>query len=270
MRIALKVAYIGTDYHGFHIQKNAYTVENELFKVLEELNIIKDPKSARYIASGRTDTGVHALGQVIAFDTDNPKLAIPRVINNSFPPSLWIWSRAEVADDFNPRRYALSREYRYIMCGCINIPLIRKASRFLKGTHDFSNFATSDGDKSTIRTVKRIDIRLDDDFVTLDIEANSFLWHMVRKIVTAIQMIGDEVRNMEWLEKMLQPEEFKEGLEPAPAFGLLLKNVNYGFDIPWEDDAYSKMIFAKRLQENYIWYGVNAKIFDELKKNMLP
>lgn len=268
MRIAFKIAYIGTDYHGFQIQKNASTIEQELFSVLKELNLIKNPKSARYSGSGRTDAGVHALGQVVAYDTDNPKLSIPRVINSLLPPSIWVWSRAEVPDDFSPRRHAVSREYRYIMCGCANIPLIRKASRLLIGTHDFSNFGAKNNDQYTVRTVKRIDIRLDGDFVTLDIEADSFLWHMVRNIVTALQMIGNEGRDIEWLENMLQPEEFKEGLEPAPAYGLLLKKVNYNIDIPWEDDAYSKKISAKRLHEKFIWHGVNAEIFNELKKSM--
>lgn len=266
----MKIAYIGTDYQGFQIQPNVPTIERELFWALEELNIIKDSKSARYIGSGRTDTGVHALGQVVAFDTDNPKLAIPRVINNLLPPSVWVWSRAEVPDDFSPRRHAVSREYRYIMCGCTNIPLIRKASRVLQGTHDFSNFAKLDDEKSTIRTLERIDVRLEGKFVTLDIKANSFLWHMVRKIVSALMMIGNEMRDMEWLEKMLHPEEFQEGLETAPAYGLLLKKVNYALDIPWEDDAYSKNVSAKRLHESFMYHGAVAEILSELEENMQP
>jgi len=70
MRIALKIAYIGTEYHGYQIQPNVPTIEKELFGTLEELKIITDPKSARYTGSGRTDAGVHALEQVIAFDTN--------------------------------------------------------------------------------------------------------------------------------------------------------------------------------------------------------
>lgn len=271
MRIALKIAYIGTEYHGFQIQSDVITIEKELFRTLEELGIIKDPKSARYIGSGRTDTGVHALGQVIAFNTDKPKLAIPRVINSKLPPSIWVWSRFEVPDDFDPRRHVVSREYRYFMCGeCFNIPLMRNASRLLKGTHDFSNFAAKDGDKSTVRTVERIDVRLDGRFVTLDIRANSFLWHMVRKIVTALRMVGDETRDVQWLEDMLNPQEFEEGLEPAPAYGLLLKNVYYDPDIQWDDDAYAKRVADERLHEQFMWHGVMAEIFKELKENMQP
>jgi tRNA pseudouridine38-40 synthase len=271
MRIALKVAYIGTEFHGYQMQSHVPTIEGELFSALKELNIIKDPKSACYISSGRTDSGVHALEQVIAFDTDNQTLAIPRVINSVLPPSIWTWSRAEVSDDFDPRRQAVSREYRYFMCGeCFNIPLLRKATRVLKGTHNFSNFASTEGDKNPVRTIELIDIRLDGRFIALDIKADSFLWHMVRKIVTALRMVGNEARDVEWLERMVHPEEFEEGLEPAPAYGLFLKRVGYDIDINWVDDAYSKRIPAERLFEQFMWHGVMAEVFKTLKDNMQP
>ena len=271
MRIALKIAYIGTEYHGYQIQPDVPTIEKELFRTLEELKIITDPKSARYTGSGRTDAGVHALGQVIAFNTDNPKLAIPRVINSKLPPSIWVWSRAEVPDDFDPRRHAVSREYKYFICGeCLNISLLRKASKLLRGTHDFANFATPDMDKSTVRTVERIDIRVEGRLINLDIKADSFVWHMVRKIVTALRMVGDQTREVEWLKRMLHPDEFEEGLEPAPACGLLLKNVNYDLDIPWEDDSYAKKGSAERLHEQFMHYGAMAEVFKELKDNMQP
>ncbi len=267
----MKVAYIGTEFHGYQIQSNVPTIEGELFRALEELNIIKGPKSARYIGSGRTDTGVHALEQVIAFDTNNPKLAIPRAINSVLPPSIWTWSRAEVPDNFDPRRQAVNREYRYFMCGeCFNIPLLRKSTRVLKGTHNFSNFTSIDGDKNTVRTIESIDIRLDGRFIALDIKADSFLWHMVRKIVTALRMVGNEARDVEWLERMVHPEEFEEGLEPAQAYGLFLKKVGYDIDINWVDDAYSKRIPADRLFEQFMWHGVMAEVFKVLKDNMQP
>jgi tRNA pseudouridine38-40 synthase len=271
MRVALKIAYIGTDYHGFQTQPGVPTIETELFRALNELNIIKDPKSARYIASGRTDTGVHALEQVVAFNTDNPQLAIPRVINSILPPSIWVWSRSEVPDDFDPRRDATSREYRYFICDeHFNIPLMRNASKLLKGTHNFSNFTSLDDDKSTIRTVERVDIRLAGRFITLDIKANSFLWHMVRKIVTALRMIGDVRRDIGWLQRMLLPEEFEEGLEPAPGYGLFLKKIEYDIDLPWEEDAYSKRIAAERMFDKFMRYGVMAEVFREFKENMQP
>lgn len=95
MRVALKLAYIGTEFHGSQIQPNVETVEGELFKALRT-SIIESPKSANYTCAGRTDAGVHALEQVVSFDTDKLNLAIPRVINSELPSGIWVWAHAEV------------------------------------------------------------------------------------------------------------------------------------------------------------------------------
>ena len=114
MRTALKVAYIGTDFHGFQVQPDVKTIEGELLRALSELNIIDNRHSANYIAAGRTDKGVHAIGQVIAFDTDNPDMVMPRAINSRLPGTIWTWAWSEVVPPgFDPRRDTLSREYRY-------------------------------------------------------------------------------------------------------------------------------------------------------------
>ncbi len=239
MRIALKVAYIGTDYHGFQVQPDVKTIEGKLLRALSELSIINNRHEANYIAAGRTDKGVHALGQVIAFDTDNPEVAHPRAINSRLPPTIWTWARAKVPDDFDPRRDALSREYRYIMCGKYNVSSLRSASKLLKGTHDFSNFATPDKERTNTCKIEKIKIRVERDFIIMDIKANYFLWHMVRKIATAMKMVGCGARDISWLEQMHTPSEFTEGLEPAPAYGLILKNVEYE-NVEWTEDTYTK------------------------------
>ncbi len=267
MRIALKVGYIGTDYHGFQVQPDVRTVEGELFRVLEELKIISAPHAANYIAAGRTDKGVHALGQVIAFDTDNPDVAIPRVINSNLPHTIWTWARAEVHRAFDPRRDALSREYRYIMCGKYKIPLLRTASRLLKGAHDFSNFATFEKERTSVCRVEKIKMRVEGEFTIMDIRADRFLWHMVRKIATAMKMVGHGARDVPWLEQMLNPDEFTEGLKPAPAYGLVLKNVEYR-DITWNEDAYAKKVILENLEEQFLWHGVMAEMLKELKESM--
>ncbi|AKB17005.1 tRNA pseudouridine synthase A [Methanosarcina sp. WWM596] len=229
MRVALKLAYIGTEFHGSQIQPNVETVEKELFKALRNLRIIESPKSANYNCAGRTDAGVHALGQVVAFDTDKPNLAIPRVINSELPPSIWAWAHSEVPFDFDARRSAVSRHYRYVMSGGdYDISKMREASKLLLGTHDFENFSRSNGEKSTVRTLERINVRVDGEITKIDVVGNSFLWNMVRKIVTALSMIGKGVRDNDWLLQMLNPEIYEEGIEPAPPYGLTLMGVNYG------------------------------------------
>ncbi len=267
MRIALKVAYTGTDYHGFQVQPDVRTIEGELFRAFRELNIFSNPHEANYTAAGRTDKGVHALGQVIAFDTDNSDAARPRAINSRLPGTIWTWARAYVPSEFDPRRNALSREYRYIMYGNYNISLLQDASRLLKGTHDFTNFATPDKDRTSICRIEEVEIHMEKEFTIIDIRANFFLWHMVRKIATAMKMIGCRARDLAWLGQMLNPSEFKEGLMPAPACGLILKDVEYR-NITWEEDAYAKRTTGEKLDEQFQWHGVMAEMLRELKESM--
>ncbi len=266
MRIALKVAYIGTDYHGSQVQPDVKTIEGEIFRALHELNIIKNPHEANYIAAGRTDKGVHALGQVIAFDTDNPDVAIPRAINSRLR-NIWTWARAEVHSGFDPRRDARYREYRYILYGKYNSASLRKASRLLKGIHNFSNFATPDKERTCVCMIEKIELHAKREFTVLDIRADRFLWHMVRKIATALKMVGCGARDISWLEQMLDPAQFTEGLEPAPAYGLILKNVEYE-NITWNEDTYAMKVMSDNLEEQFLRHGVMAEMLKELKESM--
>lgn len=265
MRVALKLAYIGTNYHGSQIQPNVNTIEGKMFEALEELGIIDDPKQANFKCAGRTDAGVHALGQVVAFNTDKPELAIPRVINSKLPNSIWAWAHAHVPDDFNPRYNAVSRSYRYIMSGELyDISKIRSASKLLIGTHDFANFCTNDGDKGTVRNVERIDVRVSGALTKIDVQANSFLWNMVRKVVTALMMVGSDVRDIEWLEQMLDPESYEEGIEPALAYGLILTKVDYPHPIEWIEDGYTIRRAHEHIHEHLIRHRVMAEVLENL------
>ena len=268
MRIALKFAYLGTDYYGYQIQPGVPTIEGKLLKALKDCGAMKNPSKARYSVAGRTDRGVHALGQVIAFDTNNPDAAIPRAINTRLPPTIWVWARAHVPSDFDPHSNALSREYRYIMCGKYSISLLRSASRLLKGVHDFANFATLEKEKSSICRIEKIEMRVEREFTIMDIQADHFVWHMVRKIATAMKMTGCGTRDLSWLEQMLNPAEFTEGLEPAPAYGLIFKNIEYE-NIIWDEDAYAKKAVRQSLEEQFRWHGVMAEMLRELKESMI-
>lgn len=264
MRIALKLAYLGNNYHGFQVQPGIRTIEGELFRALRELNIINNPHEANYIAAGRTDKGVHALGQVVAFDTDAPDVAIPRAINSRLT-NIWAWARAEVASGFDPRRGAKHREYRYIMHGSYDLSLLQEAACLFNGIHDFSNFATPEKGRATTCNIEKIDIRAGKDFTLIDIRANYFLWHMVRKIATALKMVGSGVREVSWIEKMLNPSRFAEGLEPAPAYGLVLRNVEYG-NIAWKEDAYARKTMSASLEEQFLMHFVTAEVMKEFRE----
>lgn len=267
-RVALKLAYIGTDFEGFQIQPGKRTIELEIFKALKDLNIIQDPRSARYQSAGRTDKGVHALNQVIAFNTSNLELAQPRVINSKLPDSIWAWARAIVPEDFNPRRHAIKREYRYILYDeGFALEKMKSAAKLFIGEHDFANFSTREGGKSTVRTVYKFKLKKLGDFIVIDIEANSFTWNMVRKIAAALKMIGRGDMEEEWIELMLAPWKHREGLQSAPAFGTILKNVRYR-NIKFEMDAYAKRKASEKLRKYFLRYYTTAKVLEELTSAM--
>lgn len=267
MRIALKIAYLGTDHHGFQVQSNAKTIEGDLFRGFKELNIFSDPHEAKYIASGRTDTGVHALSQVVAFNTEKPNIAVPSAINSRLDGNIWAWARAEVTPGFDPRRFARSREYRYIMFGRYDLSIMKEASQKLIGKHDFFNFSRNDNERITVSTIKKIDVHEVGEFTVIDITADYFFWHMVRKIATALKMVGKGERDVSWFEKMLHPSLFSEGLQPAPAYGLIFKNVEYE-KITWKEDAYAKRHILKTLDEMFLNHAIMAQLLREFKNGI--
>lgn len=267
MRIALKIAYIGTDYNGFQVQPDVKTIEGELFRALRELDVIDNPHSANYIAAGRTDSGVHALSQVIAFDTDSPHIAVPRAINSRLHGAIWSWAGAKVQNDFDPRRFAKYREYKYIISGKYNIPHLLDACDILMGKHDFHNFVTPEKNRSNICKIEKLMIRKAGEYTIIEIRSDHFLWHMVRKIATAMKMVGTGERDLNWLRKMMEPAEFKEGLKPAPAYGLILNNVEYD-NMTWIEDKYAKKMMVKKLDEHFLRHSIMSQMFTELKEGL--
>jgi tRNA pseudouridine38-40 synthase len=266
-KIALKLAYIGTNYSGFQTQPGRLTIEGTLIQALKKVGIIKDQQSARFSASGRTDKGVHALGAVIAFETDTPMLAIARNINSELPSDIWTWGRAHVPSSFDARRAAVGRSYRYILNDSgYDIHTMRDASELLQGIHDFKNF-TLEKNGSTIREVKSIAVRVLGSFVIIDVTADSFLWNMVRRIVTGLMLVGSGKRDVAWVEKMLNPDQHEEGLMAAPPHGLILTQVDYN-DVNFVEDEYAKKRAMKMLQKETLYHGVMTEMLKMLDEKM--
>jgi len=273
-RIALKIGYLGTQYHGFQIQPQSVgpTIEGELFKALKNLDIIEDRASSNYSAAGRTDKGVHALSQVVSFDTANPNVT-PRMINSLLPEDIWAVAIAKPPSGFNARRDAITREYRYFLwvqpdVG-MDITCMREASELLIGIHDFSNFAQPDnheeyeaGSYSRITEIKRVSMEKRNSFIIIDIEARSFLRKMVRKIVSALKMVGSGTKDKRWVEDLLELR-ITEQIEPAPAFGLVLKNVSYQ-GITFVEDEYAKRRIAARIKEDLIFHAAMAEVLEDM------
>ncbi|HEY3272838.1 MAG TPA: tRNA pseudouridine(38-40) synthase TruA [Methanocella sp.] len=267
MKVALKIAYIGTDFYGSQTQPGLRTVEGELRRCLEDIGVIK-PKTKVALA-GRTDAGVHALEQVVAFEAADPRLSAPRIVNSKLPVDLWAYARAEVPDDFDPRRHATSREYRYLLYapGIIERRMTEFTPQFL-GTHDFSNFSSVEPGKYPVRTIKKLEITKTGDIYLIDVEADSFLWNMVRKIVTALRLVGENKRPNDWIGRMFDPAH-PEGIPPAPAAGLYLKKVNYE-GIAWEADEYARQRSYQRMLHSFEWQHTMAEVYREIGDAMKP
>ena len=236
MKIALKIAYLGESYHGFQCQPDQVTVELVIRRALQNLEL--SPGGFSY--AGRTDRGVSALGQVVAFEIDSEKrkMAAPRVINTRLPGDVWAWASAVVPDHFSARRSALWRRYRYFLYSVgLDLDSIQEAASALIGTHDFKNFS-KEKRMSTRREVMSLALEERAGFVIVDIKADSFLWEMVRRIAGALAMIGSGEKDAGWIYDLLDPER-NIGVAPAPPDGLILMEVGYP-EIVWDSDSYAK------------------------------
>jgi tRNA pseudouridine38-40 synthase len=248
-RIALIVEYDGTNYFGSQLQANQPTIQSEMEKALKGLT----GEEIRIALASRTDTGVHARGQVVSFRTASglPLEAFIHGLNHFLPDDIAVKSAHRTALSFDPRRQAVSREYTYAISnsatrspmtnrfahrvvGKIDVVAMNNACRYLIGTHDFASFASDISEephKSTVRNVKHAFILNNGELLLFNFEANAFVRHQVRNTAGALVQVG--------LGKMSEAE-FSHLLElktpglagPAlPACGLCLEGVNYPLKI---------------------------------------
>ncbi len=250
-RIALGVEYDGSTFQGWQLQKHS---DNTVQFALEQALARVADHPLRVVCAGRTDTGVHAMEQVVHFDT--PAQRTPRQwvfgTNANLPKSVCVLWAKQVPDDFHARFCAIRRRYRYVI---INRPVrptfhagrttwqfrplevesMRRAARYLIGTHDFTSYrAQACQAKSPVRTVTRLDVQRHGDFVVIDIEANAFLHHMVRNIAGVLMEIGCGKRPPQWAREVLEHRDRRLGGVTAPPHGLYLAGVDYPvhFDLP--------------------------------------
>jgi tRNA pseudouridine38-40 synthase len=243
MRVALGVEYDGSRFCGWQTQPQGCGVQDALERALAE--VAGEPVST--ICAGRTDAGVHALGQVVHFDTiaDRPEAAWVRGVNALLPAACAInWSR-RVAQDFHARYSAISRCYRYLLLnhpvrpavdetrtGWFHLPLdvesMQRAARLLIGEHDFSALRSSECQaRSPVRTITRLDVTRRGDHVVFDLCANAFLHHMVRNIVGCLVYVGKGKYPPEWLGDVLAGRDRARAAPTIEAAGLYLSRVVY-------------------------------------------
>ena len=243
-KLRLVLEYQGTNYQGFQLQKRAPTIQGELEKALYKLT----QEKIRVTAASRTDSGVHARGQVVTFGTKSELGADTFIngLNYYLPADIAVREARWVSEDFNPRRDARSREYQYsilnratrspmvkdysyLVRGDLDTGAMNEAGAKLIGEHDFASFASQLGAqiKSTVRTVHRAEIVREGDMVIFHMTAGSFLPHQVRNTVGTLIRVGQGKMTLEEFCSIMGLA--KPGLAgpTVPASGLCLVRVNY-------------------------------------------
>jgi tRNA pseudouridine38-40 synthase len=230
MRLAFRLSYLGDGFFGSQVQADRRTVEGEVAAACRRLALFDDWREAGLAFGGRTDRGVHARGQVFAFDTPEPDRA-RSALNVQLPRDCWCTGVAEVPADFHPRYDARSRTYRYFFPRTpLNRGAMAVAAGLFTGRHDFSRFARVEG-KDPVRHV--LSARLFDDgppdagFACLEVTAESFLWQMVRGMAGALLAVGQGRLTREGLRELLDNPP-GDRLPPAPSSGLVLWEVDCG------------------------------------------
>ncbi|MGM9929715.1 MAG: tRNA pseudouridine(38-40) synthase TruA [Bacillus sp. (in: firmicutes)] len=242
-RIKCIISYDGTLFSGYQVQVNARTVQGELERVLATMH----KRVVKVTASGRTDAGVHALGQVIHFDTtlNIPASKWVQALNAMLPADIAILHAEYVPDSFHARYEAKGKQYRYVIdLGKVRNPLkrnytyhypyavdidrIRAACQYAVGTHDFSSFCaanTSVVDK--VRTIHSITCEQQGNELVLTYTGNGFLYNMVRILTGTLIEIGNGARKPEEMQAIIASCNRSDAGKTAPAQGLYLQEVYY-------------------------------------------
>ena len=243
MRIALGIEYDGRRYAGWQVQPHGNTVQNQLVTALSKIAGV--PLSV--IAAGRTDAGVHALGQVVHFDCSvaRPDRAWVRGVNAHLPADIAVRWMQRVDDDFHARFSALSRSYRYLLLnrpvrpalvsgrmGWFHPPLdvaaMREAAQYLVGRHDFSSFRAAECQaKSPIKTLQQLEISTRGELIQFSLRADAFLHHMVRNLVGALLYVGKHAYAPQQMACLVDARDRRTAPPTFMPDGLYLSQVEY-------------------------------------------
>lgn len=266
---AYRVAYDGTDYHGFQRQPDVVTVEGTILTGLVELDLIDEAMSPPdgYAAAGRTDAGVSALAQTIAFRA--PEWVTPTVLNGVLPEDIRVWSAANAPAEFHATHDAESRTYEYhLPLDGVDIDLetLRWGIDRLAGVHDFHNLTPDEtGTERSLETA----LRLEGTFAILTFTADGFPRQFVRRGVSLVKEVATDERSQSDLEAVLDgpPVDGPEGVAPASAHPLLLASVTYptlSFEADEQAVDAARMVFSRHRNRLETRARIADRIVDEL------
>lgn len=243
----LTVAYDGTNYHGWQFQPGVKTIEGELNYHLSDLC----KSEITVIGASRTDTGVHALGNIAVFDIDTSLVKIPPqkfayALNQKLPEDIKIRNSRVVSDDFHPRKVPTVKTYRYQIINeefpnpmerfynhytyvPLNPDLMKKAAIYFIGEHDFASFcAAGSTAETTVRRILDISVRKEENKIIIEVKGNGFLYNMVRIIAGTLIEVGKGKINPEAVKEIIEAKDRRKAGPTAPARGLTLVEYDFG------------------------------------------
>ncbi len=247
-KLKCTVSYDGTNFSGSQLQPNKRTIQFEIEKAIKKIH---KGKQIRIYASGRTDTGVHAVGQVFHFETD---LVIPRnnwkkALNAILPDDIYVKKVENVSRNFHAQFDAIEKEYRYFVLNnkeadvfkrnysyyypfAIDMDKINQACKLFEGTHDFTSFcsARSTVKGTKVRTLYEVSCERQADEIVFILRGNGFLYNMVRIIVGVLLDVGSGKLSMNEIEEMFRKKDRSAAGKTAPPTGLFLWTVKYEND----------------------------------------
>lgn len=243
-RYALGIEYDGSHFCGWQSQLSGDSVQDAVERALAK---VADTSLIRVHCAGRTDRGVHALAQVIHFDTAvaRPDVAWVRGVNAHLPDAVAVRWAVAVPDEFHARFSAQARRYRYALLNRssrpgllnsrvgwyhrpLNVEAMAVAASQLLGTHDFSSFRAAECQaKSPVKTLHELNVRRQGDLILFDVEADGFLQHMVRNLVGALIYVGNGKFPQEWIGQLLQARDRSHAAPTFSAAGLYFMGARY-------------------------------------------
>ena len=242
-RIKLTVAYDGTNYCGWQLQPNVSTIEGVLNQKISKIT----KEDIKVIGASRTDSGVHAMGNIAVFDSETPIPAerFSFALNQRLPEDIFIVKSEEVPLDWYPRRQNCTKTYEYHIINThvpnpvkrytnyfVSFPLdekkMQEGANYLIGTHDFASFCNVKTHvEDTVRTIYSIDVIRKGEEITIRIQGNGFLYNMVRIIAGTLVRVGRGYYTPERVKNILEAKERTEAGVTAPPQGLMLMEIRY-------------------------------------------